>query len=71
MQVKLMSDGCDGGNCPKVYETDRQTVLVQGYNLDTARPDGVTLGEGESVVEIPKAVWQDAVANFAKASNGS
>ncbi len=46
---------CDSGDCPTVYVTDRDTVAVQGYDIDRATP------AGESVVEIPKAVLREAV----------
>ena len=41
--------------CPAIYETERQTYLVQGYTLPSSeaqRALGVPRGEG--VVEIPR-----------------
>jgi len=43
---------CSGGTCPTVYESDRGTLLVQGYTVSAA--DGVQLPAGEQLVEIPR-----------------
>lgn len=64
MEAKLISGGCDGGNCPAVYVTDQESVIVQGFNLDNSRPSGVSLSEGESAVEIPVDIWRRAIAGF-------
>lgn len=40
--------GCEGDDCPKVFETDRGTFVVQGDFFPQVRtPDG------ETAVEIP------------------
>ena len=50
---------CMAGACPKVFETDRGTVIVIGRLLDRQEqsqlPTG-TLGEGEAAVELPRGV---------------
>lgn len=62
--MTISSTGCDGGDCPTVYVTDERTVLVQGPNFDATRPEGVGLGAGESVVEIPEELLRRAVARL-------
>lgn len=60
--MKLTHLGTTSGTttCPNLYETDRGTYLVQGYvvtdseALATIRERG--LPDGETVVEIPKAL---------------
>jgi hypothetical protein len=47
---------CGGGSCPTIYRTDRGTVLVQG---DVAT--GVTVADGEALVEIPEELLLKAV----------
>lgn len=46
---------CDSSHCPTIFATDRDTVLVQGYVLAAPVP-AVDLAEGETVVEIPRAL---------------
>jgi hypothetical protein len=46
---------CGRDDCPTVFTTDRGTVAVQGYDIEKATP------AGESVVEIPLTVLEEAV----------
>jgi hypothetical protein len=41
---------CRDGTCPTIYETDRGTVVVQGYLVTDS---DVIPPEGEALVEIP------------------
>jgi hypothetical protein len=50
--LPLASQCAPSGTCPTVYQTDRQTIVVQGYALAGDRA-GVTVPEGELLVEIP------------------
>lgn len=60
---KLTSDGgpggCLGGNCPAVYETDRDSLVIQGYKV-TDSVD-ISLPENETVVEVPSALIKQLV----------
>jgi hypothetical protein len=59
--VRVSEDGeCKNGNCPTVYRSDRGTLVIQGYTVDSADAEGMTLPAGESLVEIPLAVLQEA-----------
>lgn len=49
---------CGGGDCPTVYETDRGTLVVQGYVVQPNEA-GLTLPPGEQLVEVPIALLQD------------
>jgi hypothetical protein len=44
--------GCGGGDCPTVYRTDRDTLVIQGYAFEPANA-GVDVPAGEQMVEIP------------------
>jgi hypothetical protein len=54
LKLTKISDGCENRNCPAVYETDRGTLVVQGYVLsDSEALKQIGLPEGESAVEVP------------------
>jgi len=57
MELTLVAGGDDCGrdDCPTVFRTDRGTLAIQGYTIDRQTPDG------ESVVEIPVDLLQEAV----------
>lgn len=58
---KVSGDGeCKNGNCPTIYRSDRGTLVIQGYTVDSADAEGLNLPAGESLVEIPLDVLQDA-----------
>ena len=44
--VKLVKVGgdadCKNGNCPTVYWTDRGTLVIQGYAVDSEQAEGLT-----------------------------
>ncbi|KHD79320.1 hypothetical protein MB27_01300 [Actinoplanes utahensis] len=50
---------CGTGTCPAVYRSGPDTVLVQGHVVDT-HVDGVTLGDGERLVAIPRDLLLEA-----------
>lgn len=54
-----LADPCQGGSCPAVFETDRNTVVVQGWTLRGSskaklREAGVCMATSEDAVELPK-----------------
>ena len=53
---------CPGSACPKIFESDRGTYVVQGYVLDAPTKDTLTLPEGESAVEIPVELIERIIA---------
>ncbi len=55
---------CGVGDCPTVYVTDRNTVVVQGYPLSPGDAR-MTVPSGESLVEIPRDLLAAAVAGIA------
>jgi hypothetical protein len=58
---KLVAEsGCEAGNCPTVYLTDRGTLVIQGYVLEPGAKMQLTLPSGESAVEVPAALILDA-----------
>lgn len=46
--------------CPTVYTTDRGTLVVQGYTLSTEDLAEINIPDGESAVEIPLSLLQEA-----------
>jgi hypothetical protein len=61
--LRAVANECSSGECPTVYVTDRDTVVVQGYLL---RPEaaGISVADGESLVEIPLDLLGTAVRNL-------
>jgi len=57
MKLTFRGTGSSNGSCPSVYETDRGTLVIQGYKvtdpeaLATLRERG--LPDHENAVEIP------------------
>jgi len=45
---------CSGNGCPAVYDTDRDTLAVQGWLMPGNA--GIDLPGGEGVVEVPRDV---------------
>jgi hypothetical protein len=52
--------GCGNGPCPAVYETENETIVVQGFTVDPAKA-GMTLPPGEMMVEIPRDALKRAL----------
>jgi hypothetical protein len=55
--------GCAGSNCPAVYETDRGTLAVQGWNLPAGT---LETPAGEGIVEIPADVEAEIGRRWAR-----
>jgi hypothetical protein len=47
---------CDDDDCPNVYRSESGSIVVQGNVSHAFR-----LPEGETLVEIPEAVFREAV----------
>ncbi|MFC4064824.1 hypothetical protein [Actinoplanes subglobosus] len=69
LSLTAIAYSCSTGTCPTVYETNRGTIMVQGYTVtaDQARAAGVDMPSGEQMVEIPLALLAEA-AHLAKQS---
>lgn len=52
LKLKIVTSYCASASCPTIYESDRGTLVVQGYAVSADRA-GVELPEGELLVEIP------------------
>ncbi|AEH11757.1 MULTISPECIES: hypothetical protein [Protofrankia] len=53
----VIATSCDySGSCPTVYQEGPDTVLVQGYVVDS----GHDVPDGESMVRIPVALLRQA-----------
>lgn len=53
---------CAGGNCPTIFESDRNTYVIQGYAVDAGRA-GVAVGADELLVEIPADLLNTLLAH--------
>lgn len=57
MDMVQVAGDCKGDDCPKVFATtDKNSIVVQGDLVTSLRSP-----EGESVVKIPRAVWEETV----------
>lgn len=52
IRLRMLTSSCDSSSCPTIYESDRGTLVVQGYAV-SAGDAGVALPDGELLVEIP------------------
>lgn len=57
---QIGGSGCGNGPCPAVFETENNTIIVQGFHVE---PDamGLHLPPGESAVEIPRYILEQAI----------
>lgn len=68
MKLRKVS-GCDDDECPAVYISDRGTAVVQGDWVPEA--EGLTLGQGETAVELPSEVVLGAVLALVETPGGA
>lgn len=62
--TKISGGECDITNCPTVYATDRDTFVVQGWTVsDREALSWLSVPDGETVVEIPRSLLEDAVGS--------
>jgi hypothetical protein len=56
MRLRFLGSNSEQGTCPAVYETDRDTIAVQGKLITDpeALGDAVHLAPDEIIIEIPK-----------------
>lgn len=63
MKIKILHpDTCADGSCPTIYETDRNSFLIQGFILSKEDKEKINLPESEDVIEVPA----DFLASFLK-----
>jgi hypothetical protein len=48
----MLAKACGNSGCPTIYQSDRGTLVVQGYAV-SAQQAGIELPDGELLVEIP------------------
>lgn len=56
MEMVQIAGDCKGDDCPKVFTTEKDSIVVQGDLVTSVRSP-----EGEALVEIPRTVWEEAV----------
>ncbi|RSD23917.1 hypothetical protein EIY87_05985 [Amycolatopsis eburnea] len=61
MKLRLIGgSGCGNGPCPAVYETENDTLVIQGFHVDPGRAE-LDLPPGEDAVEIPRYILEHAL----------
>lgn len=58
MKVSKLVSACDIKDCPTIYATDRDTLLVQG---EVPADHGLKIPANETVVEIPTQLFLDLI----------
>lgn len=65
--MRRLSEWCDKGPCPAVWEADDGSIDVVGATVDKVSPL-VAVGVGESVVKIPRRVLVEAARRLEEKS---
>ncbi|MEU6233686.1 DUF6879 family protein [Kitasatospora sp. NPDC047058] len=61
MRLRFVGSNSGGGGCPALYETDRDTVVVQGWKIDSsdqAYADVRDLADNEELLEVPRELLE-------------
>lgn len=62
MRLRFLGSTSKDGDCPTLYETDRGTIVVQGYQVTD--PEALTqlrdVLPGETFVEVPRELLKFA-----------
>ncbi|MEU8775049.1 hypothetical protein [Streptomyces sp. NPDC048606] len=58
MEVRMLVTTCENGDCPTLYATDRDTLLVQG---EVPADHGLVIPARETLVEIPLELIRRAI----------
>jgi hypothetical protein len=58
--LRMLAKACNVSGCPTIYQTDRGTLVIQGYAVAADRA-GIDLPAGELLVEIPVDLLTQAV----------
>jgi hypothetical protein len=62
MRIKFVGTDSAGGQSPTIFETDRGTLVIQGYRVTD--PEGLAdvgpVPEAETLVEIPRELLRFA-----------
>lgn len=71
MRLTLLGTDSQAGRCPTLYATDRDTYVIQGWTVTDpeALADLQNVLDGETFVEVPKALLRFADAERAEADH--
>jgi hypothetical protein len=64
LALRLIATSCSSATCPTIYESDRGTLIIQGYTVSPASAD-VEVPDGERLVEIPMDLLAEAARRLA------
>jgi len=62
MKIKIIvsskggGNGCAGGQCPTIYQTEKGSYLFQGKKVDLEKLGLGSIPSDESIVELPKNI---------------
>lgn len=63
MKLTFLGTTSQGGSCPTLFATDRDTYVIQGYRvLDAEALAQLDIPDHETCIEVPKALLKFAAA---------
>lgn len=61
--LRTVANICSSGACPTIFESGPETLLVQGFVVAPEQA-GLSIPEGEMLVQIPKELLMEALRNL-------
>ena len=61
--LRTVANMCASGACPTIFENGPETLLVQGFVVSPEHA-GLSIPEGEMLVQIPKELLMEALRNL-------
>lgn len=61
--LRTIANRCASGACPTIYDKDGGSLVVQGFAV-TPQQAGIDVPDGELLVEIPRALLEEAFRNL-------
>jgi len=52
MKLKILGNGCGGGECPTLYQSEDGRYFVQGYKVEESMVEENNIPKGETLIEI-------------------
>ena len=57
MKLRFLGSNSTGGQSPTLYETDRDTLVIQGWKvLDSEALAAMNIPDHETAIEVPKTL---------------
>jgi hypothetical protein len=55
---------CDGGSCPAVYETNRDTYVIIGRRMSAGEKEGLPMDGIEDALEVPRELLRESASKL-------